>query len=324
MLNVVTGCAGFIGSTLTDALLEKGERVVGIDCFRDYYDPSIKRMNLASAMDDQHFQLLEMDLSRQNFPSINELTGGEPFVIYHMAAQAGVRYSWGSHFEIYIRDNVAATQRLLEWCRGAENLENFVFASSSSVYGNARELPMREDSSIPRPYSPYGVTKLAAEHLVGLYNSNYGLPAVSCRFFTVYGPRQRPDMAFHRFMTAGLEGRAITVYGSGGQTRDFTFVGDIVRGLLLARKSTSGQVYNLGGGNRVSLNHALDTLQSVMGRDLQREVTEPERGDVKDTWADTSKAADELGWTPSTSLEEGLRAEYLWIRESRDGKPDDY
>jgi nucleoside-diphosphate-sugar epimerase len=314
LLNIVTGCAGFIGSTLADALLACGERVTGIDCFRDYYDPAIKRDNLGVALPDRNFRLLELDLADDPLPDIEDLTGGEPFVIYHLAAQAGVRHSWGEHFETYIRDNVAATQKLLEWCRGADNLRSLVFASSSSVYGSTRELPMNEDTSVPRPYSPYGVTKLAAEHLVNLYHTNYGIPAVSCRFFTVYGPRQRPDMAFHRFIMAGLKGEPILIYGSGEQTRDFTYAGDIVQGLLKAKEHAEGQVFNLGGGNRVTLNHALETLQEVMGVDLEQTRVKAECGDVKDTLASTEKAERELDWHPGTTLEEGLRAEFCWLK----------
>ena len=215
MQYIVTGCAGFIGSNLTDHLLREGGNVIGVDCFRDYYSPAIKRANLNSALKNDGFRLLELDLSSQPLPNPSTLTHGEPFVVFHLAAQAGVRSSWGSEFTNYTRDNIIATQNLLEWCLQADNMQNLVFASSSSIYGNPKELPMREDTTIPKPYSPYGVTKLAAENLVSLYHANYDLPAVSCRFFTVYGPRQRPDMAFHRFIAAGLHGKPITIYGGG-------------------------------------------------------------------------------------------------------------
>jgi nucleoside-diphosphate-sugar epimerase len=264
-------------------------------------------------MKDDGFRLLELDLSARPLPDPSTLMQGEPFVVFHLAAQAGVRSSWGSEFNHYTRDNINATQRLLEWCLQAGSMQNFVFASSSSVYGNAKQLPMHEDTTIPKPYSPYGVTKLAAENLISLYHENYNLPAVSCRFFTVYGPRQRPDMAFNRFITAGLKGRPITVYGSGEQTRDFTFVKDITDGLIKAQAVTDGQIFNLGGGNRVTLNEALDSLQEVTGIELKLLHDESQQGDVKDTLASTEKAREYLNWTPSTTLEEGLRKEFDWI-----------
>ncbi len=316
MLYIVTGCAGFIGSTLTDALLADGEEVIGIDCFRDYYDPAIKRANIQAAEKDKGFRLLELDLSRNALPDPQELASGRPFVIHHLAAQAGVRRSWGREFSQYTRDNVTATQRLLEWARTAPNLKSFVYASSSSVYGNVESLPMREDATIPRPYSPYGVTKLAAEHLVGLYHRNYRLPATALRFFTVYGPRQRPDMAFHKFILAGLKGEPITVFGNGQQTRDFTYVGDLVHGLRKAETRTRGEVFNLGGGNRVSLNDTLNILQEVMETNLEVVHDDVQRGDVRDTWAATDDARRCLDWNPGTTLKEGLTKELDWIKRA--------
>ena len=316
MLYIVTGCAGFIGSTLTDALLADGEEVIGIDCFRDYYDPRIKRANIKHAEGSRSFRLLESDLSRSSLPDPEELTSGRPFVIHHLAAQAGVRRSWGREFSQYTRDNITATQRLLEWARTAPNLKAFVYASSSSVYGNVESLPMREDATIPRPYSPYGVTKLAAEHLVGLYHRNYRLPATALRFFTVYGPRQRPDMAFHKFILAGLKGEPITVFGNGQQTRDFTYVGDLVDGLRKAENRTKGEVFNLGGGNRVSLNDTLGILEEVMDTGLEVVHEDVQRGDVRDTWAATDDARRFLDWNPKTTLKEGLTEELEWIKRA--------
>ena len=291
---VVTGCAGFIGSHLTDRLLADGHTVVGIDSFEDYYPRVIKEQNLEGALANPAFTLHEaniLELAAEGAPDGAEVGGASGSAlaallrgcarVYHLAAQAGVRASWGSSFEVYTRNNVLATQQLLEACVAAE-APKVIYASSSSVYGDQDELPLREDM-VPRPLSPYGVTKLAGEHLCGLYHANHGLDTVSLRFFTVYGPRQRPDMAFHKFIQAMLEGRKIVMYGDGTQTRDFTYVDDIVEGLVLAQKAPPGAVINLGGGNRVSLAEAIATLGEVMGVEPRLDVQPVEAGDVRDT-----------------------------------------
>jgi nucleoside-diphosphate-sugar epimerase len=310
---LVTGCAGFIGSTLTDKLLSEGARVIGVDVFRDYYDVNIKRRNIASAQANPLFTLLEKDLCG-NLDFLDSYFGSsdEP-VVYHLAAQAGVRKSWGSDFNIYTRDNIDATQNLLEWAHSHGSVRNFVYASSSSVYGIPEKLPMIEDQTVPIPHSPYGVTKLAAENLVRLYTANMGLPSVSLRFFTVYGPRQRPDMAFNRFIRTALDEKPIGVFGTGLQTRDFTFVDDIVNGLRLSEKSVDGLAMNLGGGNRVSLLYAIETLSAVMGRNIRIQFARSENGDVPDTWASTELAASVLKWKPCVSLSEGLTREVNWL-----------
>jgi len=311
---LVTGCAGFIGSTLTDRLLSQGASVTGIDVFRDYYDVSIKRQNIASALKNPSFTLIEKDLSTQ-LDYLNSLAdSSDELVIYHLAAQAGVRKSWGNDFRIYTRDNIDATQNLLEWAHSRGNVKNFVYASSSSIYGVPAVLPMTEDQTVPIPHSPYGVTKLAAENLVRLYTANMGLPSASLRFFTVYGPRQRPDMAFNRFIRAAFEGKPIGVFGDGGQTRDFTFVDDIVNGLILAENSVKGLAMNLGGGNRVTLLHTIETLAEVMGKKIRIDFSKSKLGDVPDTWASAELAFSEMGWKPSISLEEGLLREVNWLR----------
>jgi UDP-glucose 4-epimerase len=225
-----------------------------------------------------------------------------------------VRASWGSSFEIYARNNVLATQQLLEACVVAE-VPKVIYASSSSVYGDQDELPLREDM-VPRPRSPYGVTKLAGEHLCGLYHANHGLDTVSLRFFTVYGPRQRPDMAFHKFITAMLEGREIVLYGDGTQTRDFTYVDDVVGGLVLARNAPSGSVMNLGGGNRVSLGEAIAQLGEVLGVEPHLDLQSAEAGDVRDTWADVSHAVELIGYVPTTHPRAGLAQEFAWLSAS--------
>ncbi|MCK5132769.1 MAG: GDP-mannose 4,6-dehydratase [Candidatus Sabulitectum sp.] len=313
---LVTGCAGFIGSTLTDKLLNEGASVTGIDIFRDYYDVSIKRRNIASALVNPSFTLLEKDLSTGLDFLSSFIDSSDELVIYHLAAQAGVRKSWGTDFRIYTRDNIDATQNLLEWAHFRGGIKNFVYASSSSIYGVPAILPMTEDKTVPIPHSPYGVTKLAAENLVRLYTANMGLPSASLRFFTVYGPRQRPDMAFNRFIRAALDGKAIGVFGNGRQTRDFTYIDDIVHGLRLAEDSTKGLSMNLGGGNRVTLLHSIETLAKVMGREIGIEFSESKLGDVPDTWASAELAMIEMGWKPSVSLEEGLSQEVNWLLSS--------
>ncbi|MCK5035036.1 MAG: GDP-mannose 4,6-dehydratase [Candidatus Sabulitectum sp.] len=311
---LVTGCAGFIGSTLTDRLLAEGNSVVGIDIFRDYYDVNIKNRNISAALGNPAFTLIEKDLS-SDLSFLNDfITQSDQLVVYHLAAQAGVRKSWGSDFRIYTRDNIDATQNLLEWAHSRGGIKNFVYASSSSIYGVPAVLPMKEDQTVPIPHSPYGVTKLAAENLVRLYTANMGLPSASLRFFTVYGPRQRPDMAFNLFIRAAFEGKPIGVFGNGGQTRDFTFVDDIVNGLMLAENSTKGLAMNLGGGNRVTLLHSIETLAKVMSRDIRIDFSESKLGDVPDTWASTELAFTEMGWKPSVSLEEGLLQEVNWLQ----------
>ncbi len=301
---VVTGAAGFIGSHLCEALVARDHDVVGIDCFTDYYDARIKRDNLAALSSSPRFRLIEAPLATADLAGA--LAGAS--VVFHLAAQPGVRASWGRTFEPYLEHNVAATQRLCEAMRAVGGAR-LVYASSSSVYGTTTELPTREDTRT-RPLSPYGVTKLAGEGLVLLYGANYGLPVVSLRYFTVYGPRQRPDMAFHRFIKAGLAGEPIDVYGNGTQTRDFTYVGDAVAANLAAMEySGDATVFNIGGGSRVSLNHVLDVLGRVMNRRLDVRYRDSQKGDVMHTYADVSLAARELAYAPRTALEDGLARE---------------
>ena len=305
---VVTGAAGFIGSHLCEALLARGFDVVGVDAFTDYYDARIKRANLAVAIQSKSFRLVEGSLASID---LGPLLDGAA-VVFHLAAQPGVRASWGVTFEPYIEHNVRATQRLCEALR-RHAAARLVYAGSSSVYGQTAELPMREDHRT-RPLSPYGVTKLAGEALCLLYAANYGMPVVSLRYFTVYGPRQRPDMAFHRFIKAGLEGSPIEVFGAGTQTRDFTFVDDAVAANLAAMDySGNSEVFNIGGGSRVSLNHVLDTLGRVMNRRLDVRYVETQKGDVMHTFADVALAARELGYAPKTALETGLEREAEWV-----------
>jgi nucleoside-diphosphate-sugar epimerase len=305
---LVTGAAGFIGSHLTSALLDGGAEVTGLDCFTDYYPRPIKEANLEVSRHRSSFRFIEESL--QAAP-LERLLEGMTHV-FHLAAQAGVRKSWGRDFRVYTDNNVDATQRLLEACVGRP-LHRFVYASSSSVYGDNVTIPMREDA-LPQPVSPYGVTKLAAEQLCHLYHGNHGVPATSMRYFTVYGPRQRPDMAFNRFIRAALQGTPIALYGDGEQTRDFTFVTDAVAATIAAgERGVPGRAYNVGGGSRVTVNHVLDIVAKLAGHplDIRREASQ--KGDMRDTYADTSRARADLGFAPRVSLEDGLEAEYRWL-----------
>jgi UDP-glucose 4-epimerase len=305
---LVTGVAGFIGSTLATALRADGADVIGLDCFTDYYAREVKEGNLAALVSTPRFRLVEDALQTVDFDS---LLDGVTHV-FHLAAQAGVRGSWGREFATYTSHNVDGTQRLLEALKG-RSIARLVYASSSSVYGDAAEIPMREDAR-PQPLSPYGVTKLAAEHLCHLYHVNYGVPAVALRYFTVYGPRQRPDMAFHRFIRAALAGQPITLYGDGAQTRDFTFVDDAVAATRAAGdRGVPGAVYNIGGGSRVALSEVIDLIGHLTGRALDVRRQPAEKGDIRDTFADTSRARADLGFLPSVTLEAGLAAECRWL-----------
>jgi UDP-glucose 4-epimerase len=313
MKALVTGAAGFIGSHLSSALLERGADVVGVDCFTDYYAEAVKRDNLSPLLTQPRFRFVEAALQTVD---LDALLDGVTH-IFHLAAQAGVRKSWGDDFRVYTTHNVDASQRLLEAVK-ERRIDRFVYASSSSVYGDAAAIPMREDSLL-RPLSPYGVTKLAAEQLCYLYHVNYGVPAVSLRYFTVYGPRQRPDMAFHKFIRAAFGGQPLALYGDGGQTRDFTFVADIVGATMAAGdRGRPGAVYNIGGGNRVSMNEVLDLVARLTGRRLDVRREGVQKGDMRDTFADTSRAQADLGFAPRTTLEDGLAAECAWLSRLMD------
>jgi nucleoside-diphosphate-sugar epimerase len=310
MRALITGVAGFIGSTLAERLLGEGAEVVGIDCFTDYYPRDIKERNLLAARASKNFRFIESRIQDVDLATV--LT--DRTHVFHLAAQAGVRKSWGKDFEIYTVNNIEATQVLLEACTRAP-IERVVYASSSSVYGDHTPMPFREDAML-QPVSPYGVSKLAAEQLCYLYYANFGVPAVSLRYFTVYGPRQRPDMGFHKFLRAAIAGEPITVYGDGEQTRDFTFVADIVSATAAAaRQGVPGRVYNVGGGSRVSVNQVLEMIARVSGRRPLVTVDPVQKGDMRHTYADTSLAQADLGFAPTVGLEQGLAAEYQWLTE---------
>ncbi len=310
--SLVTGVAGFIGSHLAERLLGEGREVVGIDSFSDYYPRAAKEANLAPLRTLSGFELVEGDLNAVDLAAL--LAGVD--TVFHQAGQPGVRASWGRSFDAYVAANVLATQRLLEAALQLERpLQRFVYATSSSVYGDAPQLPASE-STRPQPISPYGVTKLAAEHLCLLY-ARLGLATLSLRYFTVYGPRQRPDMAFHRFIRAGLEGSDIVINGDGEQSRDFTYVGDIVDANLAAAGAPAdrvvGKVYNLGGGSRVTVNEVVALIEETLGRPVGRRYVPAQPGDARHTFADCSAAAADLGFQPRVALPDGLRAEVDWL-----------
>ena len=307
---VVTGAAGFIGSHLAEALVDRGHRVVGIDCFTTAYPPAEKRRNLQRLLGHPAFRLVEGDLVTLALDAWLEGAA----VVFHQAAQPGVRASWGRDFATYVHHNIIGTQCLLEACARAE-VPRLVAASSSSVYGDAPDYPTTEES-ITRPVSPYGVTKLASEHL----SLAYARPGVSdiavatLRYFTVYGPRQRPDMAFRRFLTAAYTGEPITVYGDGEQTRDFTHVDDAVRANLLAMTApVKAEAINVGGGRRVTVNQMLDEIGRSTGRRLRIERAPAQAGDARHTGADGTRAEALLGYRPEVSIEDGLADQAAWI-----------
>jgi len=312
---LVTGAAGFIGSHLTERLLADGVTVTGVDCFTDYYDPALKRRNLERALAHPRFRLLEIDLGAADLAALPEVD-----VVFHQAAQAGVRASWGADFASYAHHNVLATQRLLERYRERPP-GRFVYASSSSVYGDAEKYPT-DETMLPRPFSPYGVTKLAGEHLVLLYARNFGMKVAALRYFTVYGPRQRPDMGFHRFCKALLHGEPLVVYGDGRQSRDFTYVDDAIEANVRAWTRGGPQiVVNVGGGSQVEVLESIAILERALGVKAQLDFRERPPGDPLRTRADATRLRAELDFVPSVGIEAGLAAEAEWARGLYGGAP---
>lgn len=311
MRYLVTGVAGFIGSSLAEELIKEENEVIGIDCFTDYYSKEIKEKNLEGLMGNPSFKFIEGNLLNINLEEIIKNID----YIFHEAAQPGVRTSWGENFKVYVDNNILATQKILEVLKN-KKIKKFIFASSSSIYGDAEEFPIKE-STLPKPVSPYGVTKLAAENLCYLYWKNYGIPIVSLRYFTVYGPRQRPDMAFHKFIKAILKDEKIVIYGEGEQTRDFTFIDDIVNASILAMKSNVvGEVFNIGGGTRITVKKVIEILQRIISKKAKIRFIEEQKGDVRHTFADISKVSKILSYYPEVKIEEGLKREVEWIKEN--------
>jgi UDP-glucuronate 4-epimerase len=309
MTALVTGASGFIGSHLAEALVARGEHVVGVDCFTPYYDERVKRANLAALLAGDRFTLVEDDLREC---AIADLLDGVD-VVYHQAAQPGVRLSWSEGFADYVGHNVLATQRLLEACRGRDC--RVVYASSSSVYGRARRYPTTEDD-LPAPYSPYGVTKLAGEHLCGLYAENWGVTVVALRYFTVYGPRQRPDMAIHRLCEAALHGGRFPRYGDGSAVREFTYVDDVVAANMLAAGAdvAAGTVMNVAGGSEITVSDLVALVEELAGSTIEIDPQPPQPGDTHRNAGAVDRARALLGWAPAVDLRDGLTRQIAWHR----------
>lgn len=306
---LVTGCAGFIGSHISEKLLRKGYEVIGIDCFTEYYSKKIKEKNISNILGHKNFEFIERNLlSIDEYPSVD--------YVFHQAAQAGVRASWGQNFDTYIQNNIKVTQKLLEYYKHT-NINKFIHASSSSVYGNIEDLPLKENS-YTSPYSPYGVTKLAAENLCTLYYNNYNMPTISLRYFTVYGPRQRPDMGIFKFVSKILDNDEITIYGDGLQTRDFTYIDDVVKANMVAAESNIvGEVFNIGGGSTINVQDLIKILEDNTGQKAIISYTEKQKGDVKDTWASTNKVNNILNWDAKVNIKQGTKKFIDWYVNNR-------
>ncbi len=310
MISLVTGAAGFVGSHLTERLLGAGHAVRGVDKFLGNYPRRFKEWNLAQLAGRADFQFIERDLAELD---LAELLDGVDYV-FHQAAQPGVRSSWGREFAEYTHNNILATQKLLEASKKS-SIKKFVYASSSSVYGDTTDLPMRE-TGMTRPVSPYGVSKLSAEQLCYLYWKEFSVPAVSLRYFTVYGPRQRPDMFFHILMRAHLSGEEIPIYDDGKQSRDFTYCADIVEGnLAAALYPGAGEVFNLGGGSRTTVEEVVAMVEKISGKKARLKKLARQQGDVRHTAAELGEARRKLGFEPRVQLYDGLAREWEWIQQ---------
>ena len=308
---LVTGAAGFVGSHLADALLARGDTVLGVDCFTPYYDRIDKEANVAAAYAHDDFELVEADLRTVD---IAELLSGVD-TVFHQAAQAGVRLSWSGGFADYVGHNVLATQRLLEAVQRSRPSARVVYASSSSVYGNQVRYPTVE-TDLPKPFSPYGVTKMAAEHLCSLYAENWGVHTVSLRYFTVFGPRQRPDMSIHRLCQAAVDGSTFPLYGDGTQIREFTYVSDIVAANLAAaeREVVPGAYLSVAGGAEITINELIALVGELAGAPVAVEAEPRKPGDSFHNGGATDRARELLGWAPQVSLREGIAAQIEWHR----------
>ena len=311
---LVTGAAGFIGSHLVDRLLKAGYEVVGLDCFTDYYSPEAKRRNLSRALAHERFTLIEGDLLHLDLDDV--VAGAEG--VAHLAGEPGVRSSWGERFPTYLERNVQTTQRLLE-AASRGGLGRFVYASSSSIYGSSEGGPVTEDAAL-RPASPYGMSKVAAEELIGLYARERGVRSTLLRYFTVYGPRQRPEMALSRFISAISSGEPVEVFGDGEQAREMTYVADVVEATVAALEVEPKErvrAYNVGGGTRTTVGSLVNLVGEAIGDRPEVRYCPPVPGDVRSTWADLERSRRELGYEPRVSLEEGVEEQVRWALAER-------
>jgi UDP-glucuronate 4-epimerase len=310
---LITGAAGFIGSHLCERLLSEGRMVVGVDNFDDFYDPKIKRSNIADCLENENFELVEADI--RDRAAMDEMVGKDIDIIVHLAARAGVRPSIAQPL-LYADVNVNGTTVLLEAAK-KQRIGKFIFASSSSVYGNNEKVPFSEEDNVDFPISPYAATKKACELICHTYHHLYGISLTCLRFFTVYGPRQRPDLAIHKFARLIEQGKAIPVYGDGTMSRDFTYIEDIIDGTVAAMEKCAGfNIYNLGESRPITVNNLIAEIEKALGKKAVKEHVPPQPGDVEQTYADVTKAVKELGYNPTTTIEEGLAQFVTWLRES--------
>ena len=309
---LITGVAGFIGSSLAEKLLKDNFKVIGIDSFTNNYSTLIKEKNIENCLKYENFSLIREDLDTLDLSTYVE----EAEYFFHLSAQPGVRASWGSEFMTYVKNNIIVTQKILESLKNNTTLKKFIFASSSSVYGNQSGI-MNEDTSSTRPISPYGVTKLAGENLVNLYFKNYGIPTISLRYFTAYGPKQRPDMAFTRFFYSIIKEQKFTIFGNGEQTRDFTYVDDVIKATTNAAKSDHvGEILNIGGGSIFSLLQITEFMKEITKKELQIDFKKEQKGDVKHTNADISKSERLIKYKSNTDIKLGLTKQYEYIKNN--------
>jgi UDP-glucuronate 4-epimerase len=310
---LVTGAAGFIGSHLCERLLGEGSVVLGVDNFDDFYGPQIKRSNIAGCLKNKNFQLVEADI--RDLAAMDEIIGRDIDIIVHLAARAGVRPSIAQPL-LYADVNVNGTTVLLEAAK-KQRIGKFIFASSSSVYGNNEKVPFSEDDNVDFPISPYAATKKACELICHTYHHLYGISVTCLRYFTVYGPRQRPDLAIHKFASLIEQGKAIPVYGDGTMSRDFTYIDDIIDGTVAAMEKCAGfNIYNLGESRPITVNDLIAEIEKALGKKAVKEHVPPQPGDVERTCADVTKAVSELGYNPKTKIEDGLEKFVTWLRES--------
>jgi len=309
---LITGVAGFIGSSLAAKLLKDNFKVIGIDSFTNNYSTRIKEKNIENCLKHTNFSLIRQDLDTLDLSASVEKAD----YFFHLSAQPGVRASWGKEFTTYVKNNISVTQKILESLKNNTTLKKFVFASSSSVYGNQSSM-MNEDTSLARPISPYGVTKLAAENLANLYFKNYGVPTISLRYFTVYGPKQRPDMAFTRFFYSIIKEQKLTIFGNGEQTRDFTYVDDVVKATMNAATSDHvGEILNIGGGSVFSLMQITEFMKEITEKELEIDFKKEQKGDVKHTSADISKSENLINYKSNTDIKYGLTQQYEYIKNN--------